>query len=333
MKKKDIEVKSRRLYKILFELMKGSTMSSKELAAKFNVNVRTIERYIEELKMAGIPIVSSRGSHKLPHSMLDIDYDYTLQLSAREKKILLLMTEFALKYFGSLYSKELEEIKESIENSLKLDNFYSRYIEHTYCYLLLQPRVESIDIRVVDALEEAIIHNLIVKFNYRHPVKGWCEYEVEPYRLVFSDEHWYLFCKDTKRNFRLFLRLSRINPPVRSTQKTFSMPTSQQLSVMLNSVWGTHFSEREYEIKIWFSKKVAGRIEETIRHQSQKIEHNADGSIVCSFKTCGYRELISWVLSWGSQAKIISPDWIVKKISEEVEKTLGLYKNDNHMSI
>jgi len=333
LKRRDVETKLNRISRLLYRLMSGSTVESSKLAEEFGVNIRTVERYIEELRMAGVPITSSHGRHRMAKSMLDIDYDYTLSLTAREKKILLLMVVLAKNYFGSLYSKDLQNIESQIINSLSLDSFYSKYAYYVQCYSFLQPKVEEVDIRVVEAIEEGIANHVVIQFNYHNPNRGWQKYTVEPYRIVFSDEHWYLFCRDVERNFKLFLRLSRIHAPVISTEQSFSMPTRQEIETMLSKVWGTHFSDREYEIKIWFSKRVARKIEETTRHSSQKLEYNDDGSVVCHVKVCGYKELISWVLSWGSDAKILAPEWIKRRLRKEIEKMVILYENDKSVSI
>jgi len=255
LKRRDVETKLNRIFRLLYRLMSGSTVESSKLAEEFGVSIRTVERYIEELRMAGVPITSSQGRHKMAKSMLDIDYDYTLSLTAREKKILLLMIVLAKNYFGSLYSKDLQNIESQIINSLSLDSFYSKYAYYVQCYSFLQPKVEEVDIRVVEAIEEAIANHVVIQFNYHHPERRWQKYTVEPYRIVFSDEHWYLFCRDVERNFKLFLRLSRIHVPVISTERSFSMPTRQEIDTMLSKVWGTHFSvERVRDKDLVFQK-------------------------------------------------------------------------------
>ena len=40
----------------------------------------------------------------------------------------------------------------------------------------------------------------------------------------------------------------------------------------------------------------------------------------------GYKEFMWWVLSWGKNAEIISPEWIRKKVTEELKFTLENYE-------
>ena len=310
---------------MLYELAKGGSLRTSEVAQAFGVSRRTIERYVEELKMAGVPIVASYGTLRLSSSLM-IDYDYTLGLSAREKKVLLLISNLAEKYFGNIFSQDIENITLKIKESLSLDPFFYKYEEPTQYYAILTPGRENVDTRVVETLEAAMSTRRVVKLSYRHPVDGYRVYTVEPYQLVFSDEHWFLFCRDIQRNRRFFLRVSRILHPVERLSRKFSMPAQSAIEKALSRVWGTHYDDTEYTITIWFSSDVARIIKDTTRHPSQKIYENPDGSIHYTVCVCGYREIISWVLSYGSKAKVIAPFWIAEEVAQEIERMHKLYR-------
>ncbi len=276
--------------------------------------------------MAGVPIVASRGTLRLLSS-LEINYDYTLGLSAREKKVLLLLSDLAEKYFGNIYSQDIESIKLKIRESLSFDPFFHKYEEPTQYYAILTPKREGIDPRVVETLEAAMMQRYVVRFSYRHPVDGLSAYTVEPYRLVFSDEHWFLFSQEVQHNRWFFLRVSRILHPVERLSRKFIMPSQDRIEKALARVFGTHYTDYEYSITIWFSPDVARVIQDTIRHPSQSIHVNPDGSIHYTIRVCGYREVVSWVLSYGSKARIIAPQWIAEEVAQEIEQMYKFYKS------
>lgn len=314
------------MYRLLYKLVRGNSCTTQEIAQNFGVSRRTVERYIEELKMAGVPVVSSRGMLGMSTD-LAIDYDYTLGLSAREKKILLLASNLAEKYFGNIYSQDIENTVLKIRESLSSDPFFHKYEEPIQYYTILEPRRENIDIKVIEILEAAMVQKQVVKFFYRHPGGNCRAYVVEPYRFVFSDEHWFLFSRDVRRNRRFFLRISRISPPVERLPKRFSMPTQDAIERSLSRVFGTHYTDTEHRITIWFSREVARIIRDTVRHPSQSIRENPDGSIHYTIRVCGYQEVISWVLSYGSKAKVLAPRWIAEKVAKEIELMHKLYKS------
>jgi predicted DNA-binding transcriptional regulator YafY len=47
---------------VLFELMSKKCVKASYLADKYEVSVRSIHRYINELEMAGVPIYTMRGN-------------------------------------------------------------------------------------------------------------------------------------------------------------------------------------------------------------------------------------------------------------------------------
>jgi len=325
LKRKDVENKTRRIFRLLRKLFNGEIVNTFEFAHSEDVSIRTVQRYIEQLREAGVPIVSIKGNVKLSQTMVK-DIDYTLNLSSRHKKILLLMLKLASSYFGNLYMEDIKEIEERIDRSLRADPFYYHYAERTHYYVIMPPRRERINMKVVEALERSIVNVQRVKILYAHPQRSAKEYLVEPYTIVYSDDHWYLFCKEVERNFRTFLRISRIIY-VELTKESFSMPTFKEIDEMLQRVWGTHYSDREpIEIKIWFSKAVAQKIKETIRHPSQRLEPQQDGSVICSLRVSGYREVINWVLSWGKEAELLEPQWVRERIAEEVRSMYSKYQ-------
>lgn len=325
MRRKDIESKTRRIFKLLKILFSGEIVKTSEFASNEGISIRTVQRYIEQLRESGVPIISIRGNIKLSQTMIK-DIDYTLNLSSRHKKILLLILKLARSYFGNLYMDDIREIEDKIDRSLRADPFYYHYAERTYYYVIMPPRRELINMKVVEALERSIVNSLRIRITYAHPQRETKEYLVEPYMIVYSDDHWYLFCKEVERNFRTFLRISRILH-IELTNECFSMPTFKEIDEMLQRVWGTHYSDQEpIEIKIWFSKAVAQKIKETIRHPSQRIELQPDGSIICSLKVSGYKEVISWVLSWGKNAELLEPSWMRERIAKEISSMYSKYQ-------
>lgn len=324
MQRKDVEGKNRRIFKLLCALFSGEVINVSEFAHTNRVTKRTVQRYVSQLREAGLPVISSKGDVRLPQIAVR-DVDCTLNLSSRHKKVILLMLKLAKAYFGNLYVEDIREIEEKITRSLKMDPFYYHYAERTNYYVIMPSKREGIDMKVVEALERAIIETRRTKVLYAHPQKSTQEYTIEPYMIVYSDDHWYLFGKDSERNFRTFLRMSRIMH-VELLRERFSIPTFREIEKMLKKVWGTHYSDREpIEMKIRFSESVAQKIGETMRHPSQRLEPQPDGSVILTLKVSGYREIISWVLSWGKEAEFLEPQWIREKIAKEVEAMYTVY--------
>jgi len=68
------------------------------------------------------------------------------------------------------------------------------------------------------------------------------------------------------------------------------------------------------QVKIWFSGNQARYIKERKWSKSQKIEEQKDGSIILSMETSEWWDVKKWVLSYGSESKVLEP----KKLREEI---------------
>jgi len=72
----------------------------------------------------------------------------------------------------------------------------------------------------------------------------------------------------------------------------------------------------------WAARFVAERV----WSPDQKIGKKGKDKIRLIFKASSEPEVTGWLLSFGDQAKLIEPDWLVKKVSSTVDKLRKIYK-------
>ena len=84
--------------------------------------------------------------------------------------------------------------------------------------------------------------------------------------------------------------------------------------------------EEAFEVKVEFVGFAAGFVAERIWSPDQQIERLPDGKIHLSFSVSSEPELVAWLLSFGDEARLLGPDWLVEKVKEQVarmEKNYG----------
>ena len=57
----------------------------------------------------------------------------------------------------------------------------------------------------------------------------------------------------------------------------------------------------------------------------QIIDEKEDGVLELTFTATSEIETLSWVLSFGHEARVIEPDWFADQVREEVERMLSEY--------
>ncbi|HEX9144620.1 MAG TPA: WYL domain-containing protein [Candidatus Binatia bacterium] len=60
-------------------------------------------------------------------------------------------------------------------------------------------------------------------------------------------------------------------------------------------------------------------------HPSQKNKKLKDGSLEVAFEVAGTKEIKTWILGFGSLAKVLEPRPLVKEIKDDLRKALRSY--------
>ena len=149
---------------------------------------------------------------------------------------------------------------------------------------------------------------------------------VDPYRIWFFNGSFYLigYCHK-RREVRVFA-ISRIRM-LHQTGEVFDVPEDFDIDDFLQPSFGV-YQGKSQKVRIWFSPKVAGYIQEQTWHESQKIESSDNGAIVFEAEVAGIEEIKHWVLSWGSSARVLEPEILQDEIRSEALAMLGESGNE-----
>lgn len=147
---------------------------------------------------------------------------------------------------------------------------------------------------------------------------------IDPYHLVSYQGEWYViaFCH-SRQEIRTFA-LSRISG-AELTGKKFSLPADFNFQTVSRDRFGVQWSEKEYEVEIWFSAQAAPYIRERQWHENQKIMENADSSLILKFTASHLMEIKRWVMSWGKMARVMTPTELADEVKKDLTEALGRY--------
>jgi len=164
-----------------------------------------------------------------------------------------------------------------------------------------------------------------LKIHYVKPgISSPSEREIDPYHVISHQGEWYViaFCH-TRRDLRTFA-LSRIKSS-RLTGQYFSIPQDFNFNRIAENHFGIQWSDKNYNVKIWFSATAAPLIRERIWHEGQIIHENKDKSIIMEFSVSHLLEVKRWVLSWGAMARVKAPQSLVDEIINEINQLFEGY--------
>jgi predicted DNA-binding transcriptional regulator YafY len=80
-----------------------------------------------------------------------------------------------------------------------------------------------------------------------------------------------------------------------------------------------------FEVEVAFTGWSAAYVSERIWSPDQKILKKGKNKILLKFTASSEPELMSWLLSFGEQAKLIKPEWLVKELKSKITKLVNCY--------
>jgi len=291
-----------RLVGIIMILLQKGKITAPELARRFEVSRRTINRDIEDICQAGIPLVTTQGygggvsiaeGFKLDHSLLTED---ELQAILSGVKGLDSISE-------APHAQGLaEKLSAGVPDDILID---------------LASHYQAPLTQKIAAIRGAIRSRRHISFHYYYE-KGECRRTIEPYKLVFRWSAWYVWgwCLD-REAFRLFKlnRLWDIETGLDSFIPRELPPHEMDLD--------RYFSEGTVRLRALFTSGQKYRLIEEYgvgccREEGERLLLERDFA--------SYRNMREWVLSFGDQAEVLEPKNLREDLRRQAENLLKRYQ-------
>jgi len=111
---------------------------------------------------------------------------------------------------------------------------------------------------------------------------------------------------------------------IKMTDESFPAPLGFSLANYLRHSFGM-FREDLVRVKVRCHKSMTRYLLERRWHPSQKNKKLKDGSLELAFEVAGTKEVRTWILGFGSMAKVLEPPSLVKEIKDDLERSLRSY--------
>lgn len=301
------DLKIDRLIGILSILLQKEKVTAPELAERFEVSRRTINRDIEDLCKAGIPVQTVQGAGGGISIMDGYSMDRTL-LTSKDMQMILAGLRSLDSVSGSGYYGQLME-KLQIGSSKFLNGRDYIMIDLSSWYKdSLAPKLEVI--------QSAIENSNLLSFKYYAP-SGESKRLIEPYYLVFRWSGWYVWawCRN-REDYRLF-KLNRMDDP-EVVEQTF-----EKRDVPMPDLSNEKIFPGGIRVKAHFAHEVKWRLVEEFGPGCFTEEE--DGRLLFMADYTDMDNLISWLLTFGSKVEVIEPDIVRDKISNIAEEVRKVY--------
>lgn len=301
-------MKIARLMEILTILISKKTITASELAKRFDVSTRTIYRDIDILSSSGIPIYTAQGSGGGISILDEYNMNSALLTDADKKSIL-----FALQTFQVTKYPDADCVLEKLKNIFKSE--ISDWISVDLTRWGANPNARD----RFNLIRDAIIHEKVILIEYINAENSVSVRRVEPLKLMFKSQAWYLYAYcQSKKSFRTF-RITRIKR-VEVTEETFNRNRIHNIEDKNDSP----IKPKNIHIVLQFTSEALYRLYDD--YEPEQLKPNPDGTVTLELDFPEDEWVYGYIMSFGTSVKVIAPQHVKDLIKERCRKICEFYE-------
>ncbi len=314
---------------ILREIEASHGKTIRQLAEMTNVTTRTIRRDLEALQEAGFPLydisedgpkrwkLGRRPFQKLDHTAFNLAELSALYFSRALVERLAIPT----------FEEDLKSAFTKLEAALgpRMRKFLDRLPQALQAKTEpTRKRDDNQQRKITARLLDAILHQRRLTMRY-HSLSSKREkpYRIDPYRLVYAQSSLYLFAYVSDyQQVRTFAveRIRQLTP----LDETFT-PVEDVSDTAWPHSLGIYHGKPE-QIELEFASEIAPYVQERTWHPSQTMTLKQNGNLAVTMSVCLDNSLQTWIRSFGSSIRVVSPQTLIDKITDDLERTRSHYR-------
>jgi predicted DNA-binding transcriptional regulator YafY len=311
-----------RLTAILVQLQSKRVVKAEEIADRFEISLRTVYRDVRALMEAGVPIGSEAGKgyfivdgYHLPPVMFSQE-EASAMLTAG--KLIEKMTDDSIR---KAYESALLKIKSVLNDSGKdhLENLQSS-IE---VWRSPEQPTEYSNEFMAD-ITKAVAHKSVVLMEYfSNNTQEHTTREVEPIGIVHYSGKWHLIAWCRLRNGYRDFRVDMIKT-LCTTGATFDKRNLLTLQEYFHSLMQTQEMDKAV---VLFDKSISKFLKNAKYFYGFVSEEELEEKIRMTFLVGSFRYFTRWLLMYGNNVEIESPDKLKETMEELVDELTAHYKS------
>ena len=237
----------------------------------------------------------------------------------------------------SVQSSKFITHKKSLELISKIEKLTSRHnAKQLQRQVFVTNRVKTLNERIyynVDKIHDAIAENKQITFKYfsldvnKKKVYGKDGglYHESPVSLTWDDENYYLITYKEKYDSYVHYRVDKMEDIELSEDARVLSEKPFDLSIYSKSMFQMYSGE-ETDVTIQFENELVGVVYDRFGVNVPIIKTD-ETHFICNVKVAVSPHFLSWIISFGNRAKIISPDYVQEQLYELIREVQEQYEN------
>jgi predicted DNA-binding transcriptional regulator YafY len=294
-----------RLFALVLQLQAHGRRRAQDLAAEFEVSLRTIYRDVQALSEAGVPVVALPGQG---YSLSEGYFLPPLMFTGLEAGALALGADYIAKSLDAPFRAAAESAQAKLGNALTAESRRElRQVQESIRFV--QAEMSPIH-KHLKELREAIVGRRLLKITYHTYGKPAPQDRlVEPYGLLNFGHTWQLLAYCRLREGPRMFRLDRIDNAT-LLEEHFERSNDRQPRPEQRGV-----PDQEHEVLVGISTEKVRWIQEE-KPFGLVGERTEGEKTILTFHVRDQERLARWLMKWADDAEVISPDKLRRRMHE-----------------
>ncbi|MDD3414664.1 MAG: YafY family protein [Lachnospiraceae bacterium] len=295
-----------RLFAITNILLARKNVTARELAEEFQVSVRTIYRDIDILSTNGVPVLSSQGKGGGITLMEHYSIDKSIFTDEEQKEILLAL-------------QSLEATGQGLvgDSAMKLRGLFQKPETNWIEIDFTRWNQKQEDKDLFFLVRDGIIERRRIQFDYFNNKGEYKKREVEPLKLVFKYQTWYLYAFCLKRKDYRFFKLTRMEH-VEKLEETFQREVPKQLV----KEYQQPETEKKVSVTLKIKESMAFRIYDEFRMGDiKRINHD----FIVQLEMPDDEWIFGYLLGFSDSLEVLEPEEFREKYRDYIKRILNKY--------
>jgi len=282
---------------------------------------RTLRRDLEAIESAGWPLLTERIDGCTRWKLLDgVRNAPALRLSPTELMALALSRRLIAPLEGTGLHASLQSALSKASAVLPPEGLaLVQQLEGTFSVGLGPHKRYKHHREIVERVTQAIAEKRRIQMRYDSASRGRVtRREVDPYRLWYASGGLYLigYCH-LRKEPRMFAveRIKSITP----TELPYQIPLHFDFEAFVEASLTVMRGPR-IDVELEFDKPTAAWVKDRVWHPSQQLKRAPGGKLRMALTVADSRELVGWVLGFGSGVRVVRPDRLRRAVKEEADK-------------
>jgi len=314
----------RRLLWAVGRLRSGRPLKATDLAAEFEVNVRTAYRDLDFLRddwRVPLEFDRPRGTYRLTEPTVALPL---VTLSEGELVSLYFAEKVLAQYRGTPFETDLASAFRKIQDLLpgevrvspsRLDDFLSFDPGplHTPDADVFRDVLAALRLR----------RRLLVRYRSLSSNRT-AQRTLHPYHLFNHRGDWYVAGWDEARKQVRIFALHRIRRATLATTG-YEIPSTFRFERYMADAFAIQKGEKPVAVAIRFAPRQARWIRERRWHRTARVQERLDGGLVLHLRVAETSEIRRFVLQFGGEAEVLAPASLREAVARELGVALAAY--------